>query len=259
MSKVMAAHQPNFLPYLGFFDKLAACDIFVIRDEVLFVKRDFHHRNRIRVSDDPSTQKPRSEWLTVPVEDPNDYLRHVQIKRDVKQKNMPWNKSMLRYIKSHYEKSPHFNEYFQELEGVIDNSDTNLITLNMKLIKFFANKFGLEREFVLASELGLKPAFYDHQQTDPSEDLAKISEAVEADVYLSGAGGKNYISSSPFESRGIELKFQDYHHPVYTQSHPGFLPNLASLDALFCVGKLPTLEEFPPFVQESQVLEEAVA
>src|SRR3989338_6913974 len=67
MGSVMAAHQPNFLPYLGFFDKMMSSDIFVIRDEVQFVERDFHHRNRIKIEGTDGTGAPRSKWLTVPV------------------------------------------------------------------------------------------------------------------------------------------------------------------------------------------------
>ena len=82
MSKplVVAAHQPNFMPYLGFFDKMNQCDIFVIRDECLYVKDDYHRRNRIRINGQNNETNPQFAWLSVPAIDSHDYIKHIQIK-----------------------------------------------------------------------------------------------------------------------------------------------------------------------------------
>ena len=66
MEKIVSAHQPNFLPYLGFFDKMDKSDVFVIRDEVQFAERDYHHRNRIRING-PRNNEPQCKWIRVPV------------------------------------------------------------------------------------------------------------------------------------------------------------------------------------------------
>ncbi|MEM4244860.1 MAG: WbqC family protein [Candidatus Nanoarchaeia archaeon] len=235
--RVMAAHQPNFIPYLGFFDKMQNSDIFVIRDEVLFVERDFHHRNRIRINGNDNNNNPQFKWLTVPVRQVEDYIKHQTIKRETKQKNRPWNVLMLHDIKVNYERSPYFKQYFPLIEGIFDNSDEKLITLNMKIINFLREAFGIKTEVIMATDLGLKPEHY--EKSDASEDLVAICKAVKANVYLSGAGGKNYLNLEPFKREGIEVRFQDYKHPVYPQQYPGFLPYMGAIDALFCVGKIP--------------------
>ena len=61
IAMIVAIHQPNYLPYLGFFDKMIKSDVFVIYDDAQFNKSDFQHRNRIRIYEG-------WKWLTVPVE-----------------------------------------------------------------------------------------------------------------------------------------------------------------------------------------------
>ena len=57
---IVAAHQPNFAPWLGFFDKAVAADVLVLLDTVQFIKRGYQNRTRIKSSTGP-------QWLTVPV------------------------------------------------------------------------------------------------------------------------------------------------------------------------------------------------
>jgi hypothetical protein len=89
----------------------------------------------------------------------------------------------------------------------------------------------------MASSLGLKPEHY--EKSNASEDLVAICKALGADVYLSGSGGRGYLDLEPFKREGIEVRFQDYQHPVYEQAFPGFLPNMSAIDALFCLGGMP--------------------
>ncbi len=67
----------------------------------------------------------------------------------------------------------------------------------------------------------------------------EIVEALGGDVYLSGAKGRDYLDVSLFEKKGIRVKFQEFKHPVYKQRYEGFVPNMAAIDALFNVGKMP--------------------
>ncbi|MFH1332274.1 MAG: WbqC family protein [archaeon] len=235
--RVMAAHQPNFIPYLGFFDKLKSCDVFIIRDEVLFVERDYHHRNRIRINSNDNMNNPQCKWIKVPVDGKYDYIMHQNVKNGLV-KNKPWNIELLREIKINYGGAPFFDKFFPEFEKIVLKSHDNLLPLNMEIINFLSKAFGIDKKVVMASELGLKPEHY--EKSDPSEDLVLLCKAVDANVYLSGAGGRGYLNLAPFEREGIKVVFQDYNHPVYPQRYSGFLPFMASVDALFCVGGMPT-------------------
>jgi hypothetical protein len=232
-SNVIAAHQPNFIPYLGFFDKMKKSDVFVIRDEVLFVDKEFHNRNRIRVNSNDSKDMKFS-WISAPVENPRDYILHAKIKKDVKKKNMHWKRYLLREIKLNYQGTRYFDKYFLEFEKLFTEDEESLLNLNMKIINFFKEAFGIKTEVVYASELGLKGK--NNEKSDASEDLAKICKSLGGDVYLSGSGGKKYLDLKPFVERGIKVEFQDFKSPKYEQKYPGFLPDMCALDALFCVG-----------------------
>lgn len=233
---VVSAHQPNFLPYLGFFDKMMKSDIFVIRDEVLYIKKEFHNRNRIRINgNDP--KNPQYKWITVPVHEQNDYIRHIKIKKDAKDKNIPWNEKILKDIKVNYSRTPYFSKYFPEIDKIFRKNHDNLLDLNMELINFLTEKFEIRTKIILASELKLKPAHY--EKSDASQDLADICKALGAKTYLSGDGGRVYFSKIPFEKSCVRIEFQNYKHPEYKQAFHGFLPYMSALDALFNIGKMP--------------------
>lgn len=233
MKRVMSAHQPNFLPYLGFFDKMSRSDIFVIRDEVQFAERDYHHRNRIRVDGINGEGGPQFKWLTVSVEDKKAkrYLKDMVINNNVMVKDDLWNVAMVKQIEVNYQKTPFFEEYFPELKSIILYRKEKLIQLCMEVIYFLQDCFGITTEIAFASELdGYEKTF------EPNQDLVGIAKATQADAYLSGSGGRNYLNLDPFKKEGIEVRFQDFKHPEYKQRYPGFLPNMASIDALFNVG-----------------------
>ena len=73
----LSCHQPQYLPWLGYFDKINKSDIFVFLDDVQYKKREFQNRNKIRNS-------TGEEWLTVPVISKDKYaqkLNEVKIRR----------------------------------------------------------------------------------------------------------------------------------------------------------------------------------
>lgn len=235
---VISAHQPNFIPYLGFFDKMKKSDIFVIRDDVLFSSNSdsFQHRNKIRINGNNNLENPQWKWLTLPIEKKGDLIKNIRIKRNtIKRKDEAWNVELLSSIKKNYGNSRFFNGYFPVFERIFDNSDETLLSLNMKIINFLKNIFGIDTKIVFASSLELK--YGEGENKNASEDLAKICEALGGSVYLSGFGGKVYLDLKSFKKRGIKVIFQEYNHPVYEQNYPGFLPNLSSIDGLFCAGR----------------------
>lgn len=231
---IVSCHQPNFMPYLGFFDKMNKSDIFVIRDEVLFTDSDYHHRNRIRINGNDNHNNPQFKWITVPVEKINDNIMHVKIKKDARIKNKHWKDSILHDIESNYNNTLFFPKIFPKIKEIFDNNYENLIDLNLEIIKLLKEIFNINTEIILASELNLKPEHF--KKSNASEDLAKICKCLNADVYLSGNGGKNYLEKEKFDEREIEVRFQDFQHPNYKQNYPGFLANMSSIDALLCIG-----------------------
>lgn len=232
MTRIMAAHQPNFLPYLGFFDKMRAVDqlgtepgIFIIRDDCQFVDSDYHHRNRIRTNEG-------WKWLNIPIEKKAAPLGEIKIKTEGRISNVKWNIYHLRQIEANYKKTPFFEKYFPGLKEIYMEPGDNLSNFNMRLIKYLAECFGIKTKIILFSELPEKI-----EGEDATDVLVNAAKAVKADTYLSGDGGKKYLDVSRFTD--VELKFQDYKHPIHPQRFSGFEPFMSAIDALFNLGRLP--------------------
>ena len=222
---IVTIHQPNYLPYLGFFDKMGKSDIFVIYDDVQFEKGEFQHRNRIRLYHG-------WKWLTVPVEKKHMPINEIRIKNEVKTwKGVRWADAHFKDIRDNYKDTPFYNGYEKELKRIYGKRYDKLVEQNMELINFLKKAFDIDVKIVFSSEFGFT--------SKSTERLVEIVEALGGDVYLSGAKGMVYLDVSLFEKKDIKVKFQDFKHPVYKQRYEGFVPNMSAIDALFNVGGMP--------------------
>ncbi len=225
---IIGIHQPNYLPYLGFFDKMAKSDIFVIYDDAQFNKSDFQHRNRIRIYHG-------WKWLTVPVEKKRIPINEVKIKNEIKTwKGMKWSDAHFKDIHDNYKDAPYYSAYADELMRIYKRTYEKLVDLNMELIIFLMKAFDIDVEIVFSRDFGFT--------SKSTQKLVELVEALGGDVYLSGPKGKDYLDVSLFERKGIKVVFQDFKHPVYKQRYEGFVPNMAAIDALFNVGKMPEVD-----------------
>jgi len=221
---IVGIHQPNYLPYLGFFDKMIKSDIFIIYDDAQFNKSDFQHRNRIRIYHG-------SKWLTVPVEKKHIPINEITVKNDVKMGGLKWGDDHLKQIADNYKNSPYYNKYKDSLRKIYDHEYGLLVDLNMELIKFLMESFNINTKIVYSSEFGLT--------SKSTEKLVDLMNCVEGDVYLSGPAGKDYLDIQLFEDDSIDIVYQDFEHPVYQQQYDGFVSNLSALDMLLNMGRFP--------------------
>ncbi len=236
MTRVMAAHQPNFLPYLGFFDKMKRINemgtepgVFVIRDDCQYVQRDFHHRNKIRTNTGEGWM-----WLYVPVEHKMIPLREIKIRHDRRINGRElWTKYHLRLIRDHYRRTPFFDYFYPGLEDIYSDPGETLGDLNKRLIGYLADCFEIRTRVVSFYDLSLRV-----DGNNASETLVGIARTVGADTYLSGDGGRAYLDQSAFGD-DVQVEFQNYEHPVHVQRYPGFRPYMSTIDALFNLGRLP--------------------
>lgn len=220
----VAIHQPNYLPYLGFFDKMIQADVFVIYDDAQFNKEDFQHRNKIRIFQG-------WKWLTVPVDKKNISIKEITIKNEVMKKGIKWYESHFKDIDVNYIETPHYAIYKNDLEAIYMKKYEKLIDLNMALINLLINAFNIKTKLIYASEFNHK--------SNSTQRLVDIVESLGGDTYLSGAMGRNYLDLSVFERKGIEVKFQEFKPIFYKQHYDGFIPNMSAIDALFNIGKMP--------------------
>ncbi|MFH1259478.1 MAG: WbqC family protein [Elusimicrobiota bacterium] len=215
---MIAIHQPQYLPYLGYFDKLVKADIFVLLDDVQFKKNEWQNRNRIKTVEG-------WQYLTVPV-----CYRYPEKIREVKisyQEN--WMKKHCQALKTNYHRAAYFEEYYPALEEKLQKKYASLADLNIALVRFFSEKMNIPTPLLLSSELKVSG--------ESTERLVNICLQLGADTYLSGSGGKDYLDEDCFKKAKLKLVFQEYQHPRYAQLYGDFIPNLSVVDLFFNCGE----------------------
>lgn len=221
--KVVAIHQPNFLPWLGYFDKLARADVFVLLDHVQFPKKGGTWVNRVRLL----TGGDQAGWVTVPVDRSYHGVRAINEMRI--DESRPWREKLLKTLRTSYGKAPGFDEVFPALERLIEGSEPELAELNERGIAELAELLGLgDAAFVKSSELDVSG--------QATELLIEIVGEVGGGSYLCGAGSEGYLEPEKFERAGIELRMQEFRHPAYDQGTAEFIEGLSSVDALMALG-----------------------
>lgn len=218
--KIVAICQPNFLPWLGYFEMGHRAHVYVMLDDVQYTKNEWINRNKI-LNRSPSGWM----WLTVPVKKAPlaTLIREVEIDNSI-----PWAPKMLKSVKHIYGHSPFFSSYYERLASVLEQPRRYLAELNFATIRVLYGALGLKENVVLSSSFGI-PLRRDDK-------VVEICERLEATIYLANNGSKGYIDPSKFHRRGIGFVFQDYQHPTYTVNGYQFVPYLSALDLLFWHG-----------------------
>jgi hypothetical protein len=228
---IVAAHQPNFLPWLGYFDKMAKSDVFVSVDHVQMEKQNFQNRTRIKTGDG-------DRWLTVPVvQRSRDELIMDKLVDNSRDGRFRWGRKASLALRYAYLAAPHYAGFGLEIERLLDRRWEKLSDLNHEMVGFLRDALKIRTPMVKSSTLKLEGS--------KSEMVLNLCRAVGADTYLSGAGGsRGYLDLAAFERAGIWVLWQEYAHPSYEQ-HPAperFVEKLSAVDALFNCG--PRAAEF---------------
>ncbi len=219
---IVAIHQPNYLPWLGYFNKMARSDVFVLFDDVQLVRgKSFATRNRVKTANDV-------QWLTVPVKEKGEL---VLIKDALIAQDGKWQKKHWRAIQLAYKKAPYFDRYEAKFSQIYDASWEKLNELNVTLIKLIKDLIGIKTTFILSSEMNI--------EAKGAEKIISIVRELKADKYITGEGegSKRYVAEEEFKKNNIELIYQHFEHPVYHQLWGDFVPDLSVIDLLFNEGE----------------------
>jgi hypothetical protein len=222
---ILGAHQPSYLPWLGYLDKMAKADVFVVMDDLQYERENFQNRNRVKLNNGAG-------WLTVPVERGSqlDRIDEKKIRNGGSAKEH-WQRRTWETLKIHYGRAPWFAHYAEELEDVYTRPWDRLLDVDLHMLGLARKWFGIDVPVLHSSSLGLEG-----QKTDRIIDMCK---KVGATTYLSGRGGSTgYLDVDALRRAGIAVMWQQFTHPKYPQRYPqlGFIPNLAFLDLLLNCG-----------------------
>ncbi len=217
---VLAAHQPNYLPWLGFFHKMARCDVFVLLDGVQYARRSYTARCLVKRPDGAK------HWLSVPVRKTGRYdqaISQVEVLNETR-----WQQAHRRTLESCYSRSPHFDAQQGLLDLAYAKRWTGLSEMNTALIIELAAALGIQPRIVKLSELAI-----DAHSTGL---LVAICEKLGASTYRSGPSGGKYLEAGKFAQAGITLDVLHYRPQPHPQLWGDFVPGLSVVDMLFNCG-----------------------
>ncbi|PLS17551.1 hypothetical protein CVD28_11160 [Bacillus sp. M6-12] len=214
---IVAVHQPNYLPWCGYFHKMFSCDLFVILDDVPLSKTAITNKNKIKGPDGPL-------MLTVPLAQKKAPIKDVTIFHEEK-----WPQKHWKSLQRSYARAPFWKQYHDLFLSIYESPKLSLADFNLQLIEAIRTVFEIHTPMLRSSEIrGIEGKKGDR--------IISICKALEATVYLSGVGAKAYNDEMKFERNQIRLVYQEFEHPVYRQLWGDFIPNLTAIDLLFNCG-----------------------
>ena len=224
MTGLVAIHQPNFFPWLGYFDKIRRADAFVFLDAVDYPRSGSggmgSWTNRVRLN-----IQGEARWITCPIKriDLGTPICRVAIDDD-----QPWRVKLLRTLEANYRKAPRYAETMALIEPLIRAPQRNLAAFNICAIQSIAAALGMETRFLLQSDL---PG-----QGKATELLASLVRAVGGNAYLAGGGAGGYQEDNVFAAWELELIYQGFTPSPYGDQ-ARFIAGLSVIDYLMFDGR----------------------
>lgn len=232
MSQVIVAiHQPNFFPWLGYFDKIVRSDMMILLDNVQFPKTGGTWTNRVKLAVNGAPA-----WVTLPVT--RNYSGTRLISEMLINEATDWRGKLLKTIQTNYGKAPYFRQTLPFIEPLIMNPAELLAEYNISAIRSLCQIIGINPEkLVIGSTVNAEGVATDL--------LINMTRATGGSAYMCGGGAGGYQEDEKFKQAGIELIYQNYSHPEYEQhSCKSFTMGLSIIDALMHLGQLRVKELF---------------
>lgn len=217
-------HQPHYFPWIGYFDKMAKADTFVLLDQVQLEKNSLMLKNRV-----PATNG-ELKFLTISA-DTKDYLEREY--RDIQAKdNAVWKERQRNAVKNYFRKASGYREVLPMFEQFLEQNFDTVCQWTCASIEFVRQALDIQTPLIYQSEV-----IYDHDMKR-SDLVYGICKAIGADTYFSGRGASvEYLDREKFAENGVKIVFQDFSHPVYPQINTQeFIPGISILDMLFNCG-----------------------
>jgi len=220
MLKSIVVSQPMYLPWIGMFEQLNLCDVFVHYDDVQFPQgRTFINRVQIKTKDG-------IKWLTVPIDRKNS---GKLISETLISYNTNWREKHVSIIKQSFGKSKYKKDLFPLIEDIYSQKFDTISELNIYSFELIAAYFDFKKTFFLSSELKI----VGHS----SQRLLDIVLKLKGTKYITGLGALKYINYDIFEENNIKLEYMEYNLNPYNQLFSEFTPYVSILDLIANEGK----------------------
>ena len=220
----LTGHQPNYLPYPGFFSKILLADIFIIVDHVEFTRKSEHKRNKLCGPNGPYTKSLNTK---------SHYKAKICDVTLVNQKRClddHW-----KSISHSYSKHPFFPKYGPELQVAYSQEYEKLVDLNETIIRILFNILDIDMPIYKSSNIVKDWTLKNNDM------IIHLCNELDSNVYISGPGAVDYILPEKFKANGIN-HFFDFYEPISYQTPYGISePNMSVIDAIFSIGPIETI------------------
>lgn len=212
----LAIMQPYFLPYIGYFQLLAAVDKFVVLDDVNYINRGWINRNRLLLNGVAHT-------FTVPLRGASQNRLICEIELDDAQ---GWREKLLRTLRQAYRRAPCYVQVSALLESIINYPSLQLDEFLLNSIREVACYLSLEVEIVASSRI------YRNTHLKGQERILDICRQEQASIYINPIGGVDLYDRANFLEQGTQLYFLRSRPISYSQGKGEHVPWLSILDVL---------------------------
>jgi hypothetical protein len=210
----IAILQSNYLPWRGYFDLIAAADLFVVYDDVQFTKNDWRNRNRIKT-------QHGLQWLTVPV-------RHRGLGQTIAETGIEyvrdWRRRHRKTIAESYARAPHVGDALAILDAAFAERPATISELNLRTLTGFCRYLGIGTPFRASSEFRVGG--------DRNTRLIGLLQQLGATTYVSGPRGRGYLDEVLFRAAGIALEYKSYCYRPYPQLWGAYQPAVSIVDVV---------------------------
>jgi len=214
-------NQPAFIPWCGVYARLLATDKMILLDDTLFARGfTFVNRNRLKNPDGET-------WITLPVKKKGRGRQRIN-ELEIHEKEI-WAKKFLTTLRYNYGKSIYFENIFNKIKSIVQEKNNNFLFMILKMMELIKNEFGIEQEFILQSELGIKGK--------GTELILKIAKELQAEKIVFPFFAQKHIKSLKIRKESINISFLRYSSNQYPQFWGSFRKKLSALDLLLCLGK----------------------
>ena len=208
--------QPYFMPYIGYFQLICAVDLFVVYDDVNYIKKGWINRNNLLVND-------QKKMFNIPLKkvSQNKYINEIEIDNESN-----WKQNLLKTIGFSYKKAPFYQDVYQVLETIILNEENNLSKFNLNSLREVCRYLSIKTEIIQSSDLEK------NNELKGQYKIIKICNILNADKYINAIGGIDLYDRQSFLDNGINLRFIKPKSIIYAQFKNDFLPWLSIIDVM---------------------------
>ena len=223
----VAIHQPNFLPWMGYFDKIVKSDVFLFLDDVQIPKKGSSWSNRVKV-----LIGGRPQWVTTPIARENGF----QMLKDVSFSEPTWQRTIEETLRMAYSRASHFEETMPLLQNIFSYETKSLCDWNINSIFEILSHLSIGLpEIHRSSDFGI--------QTSSTQRLVELIREVGGTTYLCGAGSSDYLDPNLFAESNVELRYMNFKDAEYPQLNTSeFHMGLSIIDVLMMNGRTATAD-----------------